>query len=147
MADFASLKSKIVTKLQTLSVNSETVFDTTGVFTSEPDFSSALPDPFVIVVASDNESDYANTTENRRMYGFVLRVHMERKERGHDTAETDLTEIVDAILDAFDQDITLTGSALMVQAAPSQWLYSLGLREDRVAEIKIRAMVYFDTSI
>ena len=145
MADFASLKAKIITKLQTLEVDSEVVFDTDGVYGREPKLDDIVQDPVVTVTASDNESDFINTSENRRIYAYVLRIYIERNQDAQ-TAEDNLTEIVDAVIDAFDQDYTLTGEALLVEAAPSLWAYSQGVKEWRVAEIRIRAKVDFDTS-
>ena len=145
MADFASLKAKIITKLQTLEVDSEVVFGTDGVYGREPKLDDIVQDPVVTVTASDNESDFINTSENRRIYAYVLRIYIERNQDAQ-TAEDNLTEIVDAVIDAFDQDYTLTGEALLVEAAPSLWAYSQGVKEWRVAEIRIRAKVDFDTS-
>lgn len=145
MADFASLKAKIITKLQTLEVNSEVVFGSGGVYGREPQLDDVEQDPFVTVTASDNEADFANTSENRRVYGFVIRVFIERA-NDPQTAEDNLTEIIDAVINAFDQDYTLTGEALLVEASPSVWAYALGTKEYRVAEIRIRSLVYFDTT-
>lgn len=147
MPDFASLKTKIVEKLQTITVNGEIVFDTDAVYGREPKIDDVIVDPIVTVVASNNESDYASTTENRRTYGFMVRVYLERANRGEQKAEDDLAEIIDALIDAFDQDITLGGEALMVEATPSSWGYVSGVKEYRVAEIAIRAKIWFDTTV
>lgn len=143
MADFASVKAKIVAKLEALSVNSETVFSG-KVLQRDAKLDSITFDPFVVAVASANESAYASTSENRRIYAFDLKVYMERNNRGEQQAEDDLTEIIDALLDAFDQDYTLTGECLMVNALPSSWGYAESTKEYRVALITIRCKVDFD---
>jgi len=142
MADFGSIKAKIVTKLEGI-----TDLDQSNVFNYEPSDTSVIDkDPFAIVTASDNEADFGNIAENRRIYGFVIRVYIERNSRGASDAESTLTDLVDAIINAFDQDITLGGEVLMIEAAPSLWQYSLSDKEYRVAEIRISAKVWFDTT-
>lgn len=133
--------------MQGITVAGETVFAAQGgVLGHEPDIASLVQDPFCVVVASDNESDFATNTENRRQYGFSIRVYMERNTRGPQEAEDDLTEIVDEIVNTFDRDFTLGGEALVTTATPSSWQYILGTKEYRIAEIIIRALVWFDTT-
>ena len=60
--------------------------------------------PAAHIVPSDNESDYETTTENVRTYAFILRVFYETKQTSLENAFSALEELVDSILDLFDQE-------------------------------------------
>lgn len=144
---FSDIKTKIISKIQGVQSVGVDIFDDNAVIGYEPTNLQGIEyDPFCTVTASDNASDYGNTAENKRRYAFIVRIYLERNTRGASESESALTTIVDAMLDAFDQDFTLTGSALMVEATPSRWEYAQGTKEYRVATINIRAMVWFDTT-
>ena len=143
MSNFSTLKSKIVTRVETLT----DYFASSGaVFNYEVDPAQVLTDPFVIVIASGNESDFGNTVENRRVYSFTIRVYLERQSRSPEDTETLMVSIIDDLIDKIDQDQTLTGSALIIKAAPSSWGYVLSDKEYRVADVVVEATVWFDTS-
>lgn len=142
MADFSTLLTKIKAK-----VAAQTNYFAQGsVFDYEPDVGLVTQDPWATVIPSGNENDFASTMENKRSYGFLIRVFVERNTRGNDNAETLLRTIIDVLLDAFDQDYTLTGTALMVSASPSKWGYVQREKEYRVAEILIQAKTWFDVT-
>ena len=132
MADFATLKSKIVTIIQ-----NETDLDSESVFGYEPNIGDPLQDPFAIVIPSGNENEYITTSENRRTYAFMVRLFCEVSNRGKEATETLLTEMVDSVIDALDQDWNLTGSALLMTASPSAWGYIEADRIYRTADIKL----------
>lgn len=118
-------------------------------------------DPAVTITPSANDSDYRNTTQNRRIYAFDIRVWVKRGDPRNDKeAEDVLTELVDSIIDDFDKYYTLgtgsPGAALVlptgytmikVYAMPSAWMY--GERETiyRIAEIKIKCDVDVDVTL
>lgn len=141
MSNFVTLSSQIVAK-----VVANSNFDSGAVFDYEPEIDGITQDPFATVIPSGNASDYGSTSENRRTYAFKVRIFIERNTRGNSAADTLLRTIIDALINAFDQDITLGGNALMVLAAPSEWGYVQGAKEYRTAEINIQAKVWFDTT-
>ena len=60
--------------------------------------------PAVHIVPSDNESDYETTTENVRTYAFNVRIFYETKDTSMEDAFSALEEVVDSVLDLFDQE-------------------------------------------
>lgn len=60
--------------------------------------------PSAHVIPSANESAYETTTENVRTYAFTIRVFYETKHTGVGEALSALEEVVDSILDLFDQE-------------------------------------------
>lgn len=142
MADFATIKAKVVAKVR----EQTSWFDSDSVYEYEPEIGDILKDPFAVILASGNDNDFASSSENKRTYAFQIRIYMERKKRGAETCEANLQTLIDAIIDAFDQDYTLGGVALISKAVPSKWGYILGDREYRTAEIVIKAMTWFDVT-
>lgn len=142
MADFATIKAKVKAKV----VAQTTYFADGSVFDYDPEIDGITQDPFAIVVASANDNEYASSSENKRTYAFSVRIFVERNSRGNSNAEGVLQSIVDALIDAFDQDYTLGGTVLTALAAPSRWGYVLGSKEYRVAEVTIKAKTWFDVT-
>lgn len=118
-------------------------------------------DPCATVVPSANESDYRNTTQNRRIYAFSVRLWVKRAGPSRDDkkAEDILTDLVDSVLDDFDHYYTLgsgsPGSALVVptgytmirvEALPSSWFYVDRETLYRGAEILIKCHVDVDVT-
>lgn len=142
MSNFANIKAGIIAKLK-----ADTDLDSNSVYDYEPNIRDIEQDPFAVVIASENENDFSNTVENKRRYGFLVRLAVERNSRGESNAEDVLTGMVDRIVDSFDQDSTLSVSGvLFVEASPSVWGYILSDKEYRTADIKVIANVWFDTS-
>jgi len=141
MSDFPTLKAKLVTILEGLDD-----FDSASVFNYQPELKDITKDPHAVVIASDLESDYGNTAENRREFSFVISVYVERKDRGESDAEALLGDIITDITNAIDQDYTLTGSAIMVKAMPGAWLYAKADKEYRVAQLRVTALTWYDTT-
>lgn len=111
--------------------------------------------PFATITPSANENDYATTTENRRVYAFLIRVFVERAgQSNYPQAETTTRSLVDSVLDDLDKNYQLTGltipagyTFLFMEAAPSQWGYVGREQEYRVAEVTVRCHFYVDTTI
>lgn len=140
MADFSTIKTAIIAKL-----NAQTsYFGTAGdqVYGYEPEVENVIKDPFAVVIPSGNENDYNSSTENRRMYAYTVRIFVQRDGRAA-AAEALLTDMVAALIDAFDQDYTLGGTVLYLTAAPSAWGYLQREKEYRSAEIKLVAKTDF----
>jgi len=60
--------------------------------------------PSAHIIPSDNEADYETTTENVRTYAFTVRIFMETKTTTIEDALLALEEVVDEVLDLFDQE-------------------------------------------
>ena len=90
--------------------------------------------PAAHVIPSENTADYETSTENVRTYAFTVRIFYETKQTTIEDALGALEEIVDSVLDLFDQE-DLKSSAdrtvgkslptgytfLNIWAAPSRW--------------------------
>lgn len=122
MADttYTVLKNKIKEKLQGISKIQE-VYD-------EPrlEFSGY---PAAIITPSEDESDYETTTENLRVYVFNIDLFYEIPSSGISSALDALYDLADDVMDAFDQDQTLSGISLpsrytMVGIEPSSGAWS-----------------------
>lgn len=142
-ANFAGIKAGVKAILE-----ADTDLSGTGqVFDYEPPIEGMSVDPFAVVVASENESEFETTTENKRFYGMVVRIFVERANRGESAAESLMTAIVDRLVQAFDENYTLSVTGvLMTKATPSSWSYVLSDKEYRMAEIKLSTMVSVDVS-
>jgi hypothetical protein len=116
---FETLRDKLVTKLQAIADIQEVKTEPTAEFAGYPACS---------VYPSDQESDYQNTVQNERYYNFVIPVFYETASTGVGDALVALYDLVDQIIDAFDQDPTLTGIALptgkqmiSIEPSTSEW--------------------------
>jgi len=114
--------------------------------------------PSAYVVPNNSEADYETTKENIRIYGFTVRVFYETKSGGVESALNALEDLVDTVLDTFDQEdlkgsdtrtigINLPSSYtyISVFAHPSEW----GEVEEEnllTAEIEVRVRVSIDIS-
>lgn len=76
--------------------------------------------PVAELLESGNEADYFTNKENIRAYGYEIFIFVEAENQGLDAAYSTLRSTVDALIDAFDTDFTLSGVAdAGVEAAPS----------------------------
>ncbi len=132
--------STILAKIAAIITAQTSYFQSGAVFLYEPEIKDINSDPFASIIPSGNESDYLTTSENKRQYSFVIRIFVERKSRTPAEAETVLRGAIDALLDAFDNDYTLTGTVLGCRATPSKWGYILADKEYRTADINISCM-------
>ena|SRR3972149_1512403 len=114
--------------------------------------------PAAHVVPSENTGDYETTSENIRTYAFTIRLFYDTKQSTIEEAYTALEEVVDQVIDAFDQE-DLKGSDtrkvgislpsgytfLNIFASPGVWGE---LPEDQllVAEISVRVRISRDIS-
>jgi hypothetical protein len=138
MANFSSLKAKIKTILDAnTKINQSYDYDA-------PKLQSF---PCAVLVPSGNASDYDTTTENMRTYAFQVRLYIPMDSRGVEQAESTLTELIDELIDDFDQNVTLDGECLMMTAAPSEWGYEERDKWFRMATINLSCKVHFDTTI
>lgn len=114
--------------------------------------------PALTLTASANESAYSTTTENRRVYAFMVRLYVERGSgvAAESTCENTMRDLVDTILDAVDKNHSTISNTidtqagytfLFMRASPSAWGYAGRENEMRVAEIKIQLEFDIDTTI
>ena len=112
--------------------------------------------PALTLTPSANESDYSTTTENRRVYAFMIRLYVERGSdaTAESTCEKTMRKLVDTVLDTIDKNYrtisidSQTGyTFLFMHAAPSQWGYSGRENQMRVAEIRVRLEFDVDTTM
>lgn len=114
--------------------------------------------PAAHIMPSENSSDYETTSENIRTYAFTVRVFYETKQTTMENALVALEEVVDSVIDKFDQE-DLKGSTtrtigiglpadytfLNIFAVPNRWGV---LSEDQLimAEITVRVRISVDIS-
>ena len=102
------------------------------------------------MVQSDNVSEFETTSENQRIYAFVVRLFYQTKNIGVDTAVERLEKVVDTVLDELDKEDQRDSSArtigislpsgyqfLSILAHPSEW-GELPEQELVMAEIRIQ---------
>lgn len=110
--------------------------------------------PALTLTPSANENEYSTTTENRRVYAFVVRLYVERGSGAdaEDTCERTMRQLVDTVLDDLDKSYNITTISLQtgytflfMNATPSIWGYVGKENEMRVAEIKVQ--LHFDIDV
>lgn len=112
--------------------------------------------PAAHIVPSDNEADYESTKENVRTYAFFIRIFFETKHGGIGNALDAMDEVVDEVLDLFDQEDQKGASTrtvglnlpsryqfLNIWATPSAWGEVVG-EELIMTQISIRVRVSVD---
>ena len=112
--------------------------------------------PAAHIVPSDNEADYETTTENVRTYAFFVRIFFETKHGGIGAALTAMDEVVDEVLDLFDQEDQKGASTrtvgmslptryqfLNIWATPSAWGEVAG-EELIMTQINVRVRISVD---
>lgn len=112
--------------------------------------------PAAHIVPSDNEADYETTKENVRTYAFLVRIFFETKHGGIENAIEAMEEVVDEVLDLFDQEDQKGASTrtvgiglpsryqfLNIWATPSSWGEVTG-EELIMTQIPVRVRVSVD---
>ena len=132
------------------------ILDANGDFGNTYTFETQSPDgsPYATITSSGNENAYDTTTENVRVYGFVIRLYQERNAQvKQDEAEELMTDLYDTVLDDLDKNHRLDGlegkigyTFLFMEAAPSAWGYVDDPAQYRVAEIVVRCHVAVDVT-
>jgi len=116
--------------------------------------------PAATLTPSENAADFETSNENERNYAFIVRLFQDMPtgnisgEKPDDYAFRVLRQTVDDVLDAFDQDPTLSGISMLsgytllyLSAAPSSWAAITDVEPNIIlAEIIITAKVSFDIS-
>jgi len=142
---FSTLRPKIQTKLQGIS-NIQKVLN-------YPALPKNVGMPLATIIPSEAESDYETTTENKRMYGFTIRLFYEVKKGGIAVAVSALEGLVDEVVDVFDKDERLSGiimpagyELIQVVPNPSAWNYDFINEGFLIADILLKAFISFDVT-
>lgn len=114
--------------------------------------------PAAHVIPSENSADYETTTENVRTYAFTVRLFYETKQTTIEDALSALEEVVDSVLDLFDQEdqkgaatrivgVSLpTGyTFLNIWAVPGMW-EELSGEQLIMAELSVKVRISRDVS-
>jgi|TARA_Y100000310_G_C20652578_1_gene800253 hypothetical protein len=137
MALFSTIKTKVTTICSDNSLINEAFnYD-------KPRFDKT---PACTVVPSGNEALFEDTANNRRIYAFTITIFVPWDAHGATDAEDTMVDVLDSLLDDFDKDFTLTGSAIMVDAAPSAWGYQEREKLYRTAQINLKVKTLFDVT-
>lgn len=100
--------------------------------------------PAAVVSPSENEADYASTSDDRLVYAFKIRVYYPIKnESEQDSAELALEEALDEMITAFTARNALGSACDWLAPIPSAWQYEE--RADglyRMAELTLRCITY-----
>lgn len=110
--------------------------------------------PAVSVSMSDNENEFWSTAENIRKFVFNIDIFVQiskntstADDNAQQKAERAMGEVVSDILDKFDNEIDLNGTADFVDATPSSWDFvELPGGYMRHAKIKIQVNKIYTTS-
>lgn len=112
--------------------------------------------PALTITPSESENEYSTTTENRRVYSFVVRLYVERSSgnNAEQTTEKTMRQLVDTVLDTIDKNHSSLNAAsqtgytfLMIRATPSRWGYAGRDNVMRVAEVRISVEYDVDTNL
>lgn len=143
--------------IQQLSKILKSILDDNSLLENSYTYEVQSPDstPYATLTLSANENDYDTTTENVRVYAFMLRLYQERNVQvDQDSAENAMRGLVDSVLDDLDKNHRLDGlegkagyTFLFMEAAPSTWGYVDEPAQYRVAEIVVRCHVSIDTTV
>lgn len=136
----------------------KTLLESTGLFQNLYSFepSKISGSPVGTLVPSANDNDYRTTTENTRVYAFMLRLFVNRLSSDDNEQKTEeaMRQLVDASLDILDKNHRLSGLSsrtgytfLFMEAAPSTWGYAGQSNNMRVAEVIIRVHYSVDVNL
>ncbi len=119
MGNFVNLSAAIVSVLQGIQQEGANAFVQVLDYPST-EFSGL---PSATVVPSDSESDYQTVYSNFRQYLFFVDLYtsMEVEGEGPAVAFAQLRELVDTVLNAYDQSSTLSGACEILRPSPSAW--------------------------
>ena len=144
-----TLRPQLKTLIDTISTISETVSYPKMKFGSYP---------AATVTPNENDAAYETNTENIRNYSFMVRVFYETKHTGIQSAIEALEEVIDSVIDKFDQEdlkgattrtvgISLPSGYTFINiwASPGAW-FELPDEELIYAEVSVRVRISRDIS-
>lgn len=137
-----TIKEQIIAKLESIDAIAEV---------NGAEITGFDKNPAVNVMFGGNDSEFWSVATNERAYRFTLRVYIPLKgnpsQSDDGKVETDNTmlDVIDSIINAFDEDITLGGEVDYLLAAisdpgyvqgPEGWL--------RTGDVKLQAVKYIN---
>lgn len=135
-----TIKQKIITKLQGItSIAEVNTYEKVGFDKN----------PAVNVTMTGNSAEFWSVASNQRAYNFKIKVIIpldgnpitSQYDNSKQETENTMGDVVDAILTAFDTDITLGGTVDFLRASPSEWNYSETAEGwVRMADINLQAI-------
>jgi len=99
--------------------------------------------PAAMFYPTENEGQFHDSCTNERHYVFAVYLIIERKTVSYEVAHNAMRNLVDDVIDAFDNDYSLSGSCKMVDAAPSMWGQLPQLDDALMAEVLVRCKVIY----
>ena len=142
---FAPIRNKIKEKLQTIDSIQQVEDYPSNEFNGYP---------AAMVASTRNENEFNTTTENKRIYVFTVYVLQEMKVLGEKQARRIIEEVVDDIIEAFDQDqllasvninTVLPDNECMVMSAPILGeIYNEDEGKYVVGQLEIGVTIQFD---
>ena len=99
--------------------------------------------PAVVVMPSENASDYGSTAEDKITFAFNLYVYYPiKKESEYEKAELAIGEAVGKLLEIFSPRSSLESVCLWVEPVPSIWGVTDGEVPYRYAQVTLRCITY-----
>lgn len=77
--------------------------------------------PAAVVLPDGIDSRYITVAQNQRGYGVTIYMYYPIDQENWATAINTMLDLVDAVLDALDQSVDLSGKADFLQAVPLMW--------------------------
>jgi hypothetical protein len=113
--------------------------------------------PAACVIPSESESDYETTSENERVYAFLVRIFYTTKDTTVAIAMGALEECLDDVIDAFDQQDKKTTGRILGISLPAKYTYLaisatpsvVGELPDQqllMGEVKVKIRVSYDAT-
>lgn len=142
MNNIQNLSSVIITKVSG-------VGGLHSVYDYEPDKPASGKYPFAVVSYTGiPDASFGDTVRNIRTYGFSIKIYQERTSIGfgNEKAERVIREICDEIVNAFDNDTTLSGSCLFVRPITGSNDYEdREVGDTRVAQFDLNCVTVVDS--
>jgi len=140
---WANIKSKVKSKLESIDSIQEVQDYPTEEFNGFP---------AAVIETVRNESDFETTNENRRSYVFNIYLLQEIESKGVKKAREIIEEVVDDVMEAFDEDQQLSGISLpsnevMVISLPAlSRIYTSEKGKYMVGEVELKIITSFSIS-
>jgi hypothetical protein len=136
----------------------KTILSTNSLIQNVSDYEASKLEgfPAMTITPAANENAYNSTSENRRVYAYMVRLYVIRNSGADEESECEKTMrlLVDTVLDTIDKNHSALNVAsqtgytfLFMHAAPSQWGYAGAANEMRVAEIQVRVEYDVDVNL
>lgn len=136
----AGIKALIKTKLEALiDSGTEKLFESVFDYPNG-DFKEY---PVAVILNTGASGEFLDTARNERTFHFTINLYQENSEAGKDKEEADeiMTETVDKVITAFDQDKDLGGEIEIVRVVEATFDFKVTAGTFNYASIKIDCVV------